>query len=283
MTIPVTAGTRRFTPACLAEMQGAPSFTLRDATRKDRRDRSVLLESEGYMTFSDEQIRKAIIEELRAGWTSEGMEQNITRLEAYWQATDEHALALRAHANICLEIISEAKDAKTAKLPPAPELDFDKADASVLEALVIEVTAHSRRISQMNACNTRFRSGFPVVCLRMLLRDTTLDVKLERHAGVLSEDCAEMAIEALAKWAEANGANGKLAALQLLGEAAKSFALDEDEEKNSSSPHTGSTDPKSAAKNPSSSTTSPEADKGAPSTSATPSEPEAEAGSSSSV
>lgn len=247
MSIPVTASVEEFIPACMAEIEGAPTFTFRHATVLDKHSFHRIAIAEGLTQHSDEAVREAIITELRTNFTSEGMEQNITRLIAYWAANDEYASAMRQHRATCTEILVGHEGDEPAVLPPEPVLDFPDAEVPLIEEMIAEVRRYSHRVNGMLADNQWFGIMYPRILVRMFLTATTLPVPLTKKHGLITGEAAEKLIEALSAAAEAAGADPELAVSQLLLEAHMAFAVRKDEEKNSSSPRSGSTSPKSSA------------------------------------
>jgi hypothetical protein len=255
MSIPLTASTEAFTPPSMAEVEGAPSFTFRHATVLDKHHFHRIAVAEGLMQHNDEEVREAIISELRLRFDSEGLEQNITGLQSMWQAIDELQAARRIHREQCLEILQAAEEGDTPELPPEPELEFDLERQQALEDLIAEVRRHSDRVNMMLADNMWYGNMFPRILLRMFLKTTTLPVELKRRHNILTAEACEELIEKLADVAREAGVDDDRAVSELLVEATLAFALRKDEEKNSSSPRSGITNRKSSASKPSSSQT----------------------------
>lgn len=248
MRIPLRAGTYDFVPATLSELDGAPTFTFRHGTRADKDDLTFNMEAEGLRVFTQAEMRGAVIDELRKGWESDGLEQNITRLEAYWQATDDFALAAQDWADHVAELRAEAEEGEEIELPEQPVLDFDKEEEDALNMIVEEVMAHSRRLNLMTAQKRKTQTHYPRLILRMLIKESSLDVALPRRAGLITKDAIDELIEALVAWCNENDADPTTAYLQLVNEAHKAFQLREDEEKNSSAVRSGSTPRKASTR-----------------------------------
>lgn len=257
MSIPVTASTEAFVPACMAEIEEAPSFTFRHATVLDKHKFHNIAIAEGLIQHSDEAVREAIIAELRAGFESAGMEQNITRLTAYWAATDEYVSAMRNYRGMVAEIMEAHEGDDAPKLPDKPVLDFPEDQVPQIEGMIAEVRRHSDRVNGMLADNQWFGAMYPRILLRMFLTETTLPITLTKKHGLITAEAAEVLLEALGEAAEAAGIDPDVAMSDLLLEATLSYALRKDEEKNSSSPRSGSTSPKQSASKQSSGKTSP--------------------------
>ena len=253
MSIPLTASTEAFTPECMAEIEGAPRFTFRHATVLDTHRYHNLVIEEGLRYHSKPDVRAAIIEELRAEFTSEGMEHNITRLEAYWDAIDALEAAETEHLKHIIALRSDLPEgADLPELPPAPVIDFPEEEIAALDQMVDEVREQSPRIRKMLAQNHWHGVQMPRLFLRMYLTATTLPVKLKKADGMLTAETAEQIIEALAAWAREHGVKEDDAIGQLQAKAMLSFRLTEDEEKNSSSPPSDTTTPERSAKKQSS-------------------------------
>ena len=244
MSIPLTASTETFTPECMAEIEGAPSFTFRHATVMDKHEFHSIAIAEGLMQHTDADLREAIVGELRRMFESDGLEQNITQLEAYWQANDELRSAQDQHRQQVMEILEAAEEGSDPELPPPPVLDFPADRVADLEAMVAEVRRHSPKVNGMLADNHRFQTFYPRILLRMFLTSTTLPVTLQRRGKLITAESCEEMLEALA---EVASDKADAATSQLLVKALLAFALRKDEEKNSSSPRFGSTPPKLSA------------------------------------
>lgn len=277
MSIPLTASTETFTPKCMAEFEGAPSFTFRHGTVLDKNAFAIALTEEGITFHPDQAIRARIISELKLMFESEGMERNIARLEQYWEALDELKLLRIEHGKQVLAILSELKDGETVELPPAPVLDFDEKEARDIELLIAQVNEESDWLRLMRKQNLRYQIEQPRLLMRMVIKDTSLPVAVRVKDGLLTKACIEEMLTALRNEAKRLGADPDMAEGQLQTKALLQFALTEDEEKNSSSPLSGSTPPEQSASKPSSGKMDPE-----PSKSSDPATSEAATGSSSS-
>jgi len=248
MSIPVTASTEAFIPSIMAEVEGAPSFTFRHATVLDKTRFHELKAIARLRNHSPAEMRDVVVHELRKMFTSEGMEQNITRLEAYWAAIDEHESAIKVWREQVIEVLREAEEDEKPELPPEPEMDFPKGEIIELNALVDEVERHSEIYAAMRLDNLRFEVGYPRLLLRLFLTNTTLPVEIKRDRdGIVTAESAEAAIEALAKAARAAGVDADVAVQELLFKSVIAFTLTGDEEKNSSSPLSGISSPKQSA------------------------------------
>jgi len=257
MSIPVTASTETESLPCMAEIEGAPTFTFRHATVLDKTRFHELRAMARLRQHSSEDLREVVIHELRKMFTSEGMEQNVTRLTAYWAAIDEHDSAMKEYRQQVMELLREAGDGDVPKLPPQPELDFPKAEIIELNAMVDQVERHSEIYASMLSDNIRFESGYPRLLMRMFLADTTLDVELKRdREGVLTPEAGEAVIEALAKAARKIKVDPDVAVREMLFKSVIAFTLTGDEEKNSSSPLSGISSLKQSASTQSSGKTS---------------------------
>lgn len=244
MSIPLTASTESFTPECMAEIEGAPAFTFRHATVLDKSNFAINLTAENIKIHGKDAIRDKILTELRRLFEGEGLERNITRLEAYWQADDELELAYAEYRQQVGAILSDWKEGdEKPELPPEPKIDFPADEIAGLELMIAQVNEHSEMLNLMTAQNLRYRIMHPRLLLRMLLVETTLDVPLKRRNGLILPEVCEQIIEALMRAASDAGADQNEAVSQLFLKAQMSFYLTGDEEKNSSSPRSVTTSP----------------------------------------
>ena len=260
MSIPLTASTEKFTPESMAEIEGAPSFTFRHAKVLDKHRYHNLVIEHGLAYHSKQDIRDAIVEEMRAEFQSDGMEHNITRLLALWQADDDLDDALREHRQHVMEILAEVQSGdEKPELPPAPVLDFPEDEATALGEIISEVQSHSARIRKMLKQNHWHGVMMPRLMMAMFLTATTLPVKLRKEDGILTFESVENVIEALAKAARDAGVSAEAAVGELQAQAMMSYTLSGDEEKNSSSPRSTSTSPAQSQNTKSSGSKDPEA------------------------
>lgn len=250
MSIPLTASTDPFTPKCMAEIEGAPSFTFRHGTVLDKNAFAIALTEEGITFHDDETIRDRIVSELRLMFESEDMERNITKMTAYWQALDDLSAARSEHAKHVLAILAEAEDGdELPELPPEPVFDFDEREARDIELLIAQVNEESAWLRLMRTQNLRYRIEYPALLMRMSIVGTSLPVELKRKHGLITKASIEELLLALRKAAEKAGVDPDLAESQLSAKAQMQFIVTEDEEKNSSSPRSDTTSPEQSASN----------------------------------
>ncbi len=262
MSIPLTASTEKFTPACMAEIEGAPAFTFRHATKLDKHRYHNLVIEEGLRYHSEAERREAIIEALRTDFYSEGMDHNITRLEAYWHALDELKAARNEWLKQVVAIMAEVKEGEEKPdLPPEPVIDFPAEEIPALDEIVEEVRAHSAAVRKMESQNHWHGVMMPRLLLRMFLTGTSLPVKLRKADGILTGETAEAVIEELAQAARDLGVSDDDAVSELQAKAMLSYTLSESEEKNSSSPRSDTTSPAQSQNKESSGKTDSEASK----------------------
>jgi hypothetical protein len=252
MSIPVTASSETFTPACMAEIEGAPTFTFRHATVLDKHRYPNLVLRAGLRVHTKEALREAMIDALRLDFESDGMEQNITRLTAFWAAGDEHSSALKEHDKIVVALKEQHEGDGEPDLPPEPVLDFPADEAAALRRIIEKICKQSPTVCDMLADNQWHGAMMPRLLLRMFLIGTSLPVKVKKADDVLTPETVEAVYGALAAAATDLGVDPELAIGQLELQAFMSYRLTGDEEKNSSSPRSGSSSPKLSASNPSS-------------------------------
>lgn len=248
MSIPVTASTYEWTPNCLSEVEGAPVFVFRHATRRDKHEHDPMKRRARLFLHGPQKLRDVTVSELRKLFNSDGMEQNVTRLEAYWAAVDEFRSASSAYMRLTQEILRDADGDETVELPDPPVLEFDAEESDKLDAIVEEVRRYSDELAALESDNERFAIMYPRLLLRWLLVSTSLDIELPRQNGLIGDETAERVIELLDNFAVEHGVNRNVAASELLVEAQAAFYLRGDEEKNSSAPRSGSTPRKSSTR-----------------------------------
>ncbi len=249
MSIPATADRERFTPPVLQDHfseEDPPLFKLRHGTVMDRQNIPIMMEAEGCQQYNDQDWREMILKEMRADWESEGLEQNITQLERLWEARDEYAEVMRQHIAACQVIVQETPEGEKPVMPEQPELDFEPEMADELDLMVEQVITNSRQLSHMSAMRRKWNITYPRLVLRMLLRSTKLETKLDRHAKVVTAESLEQMFVDLEKKAQELDPKIKpgKASIELLLHAQAMMYLSRDEEKNSSAPHTGATSQK---------------------------------------
>lgn len=247
MSIPVTASSEAFVPACLKGIEGAPEFVFRHATATDKYDLPLNLRDEKVFSYTKEQIRAKTLSELRRFFDSPDMAHNITRLEAYWQAVDEHAAAIEEWDKACIALEAESEEGETVELPPAPELEFDRREEEDLKDLLEEVKEVSERLTKMGNANIRHSLRQPRMMLRMFIASTSLMPKLEKKGDLVTLACADLIIDKMETFARENGVEYGVATRELFTKLRFLMVLSEDEEKNSSAPRSGSTNPKASA------------------------------------
>lgn len=255
MPIPVEAKSFTYTPECLADKEGAPVFTLRYGTRRDRHTYQDEVRLRSLRHNDPKDFEQAIIEELRSKYTSDeiSIDEVVDAIERYYLACEMLTSARKEWASDCLAILNDIPEAErdkpdaTAALPPAPELDFDKDEQERVENMIADVEAQSSRIGRMHRDNGRRERELPRIALSIVLQATTLDVKIPRNFdGVIEPDkiyALEEALEAKCIELGLDRGDALEAFNQLANRALSAFFLQQDEEKNSSSPPPTISDP----------------------------------------
>lgn len=251
MSIPVTADAVGFTPKCLEdflEEDAAPMFKLRHSTLLDRQDLPFNMTAAKCIQYTDQDWRDAILRALRRDWVSDGLEQNITQLEALWEAREALGLDMRTYLDQCALITAETPEGTKPQLPPVPVLDFDERLAEDLDLMVEKALAESDELSHMDAMRDRWNRTWPRMILRMLLKHTTLDVSLNRKAKVVAAESLEELFVKLERVAKQHGIKMGKASVELLNYGSRMMFLSGEEEKNSSAPPSGATSPSPSTK-----------------------------------
>lgn len=210
-----------FTPASLAHVDGAPSFTLRTPTWREKEFRMRLLRENSIIQHSDEAIRKEAIAGLKAGWTEEQAAEYLPQLQAFWEARDQFEMARRADDEAVWEY--------------SPE------DEQRVMVLLDAVEQIHPPLARMAADNEQFARLQPIIYLAIVVTGWTgLDVKRRLDRGYLSIDTAMEIVEALFRFEKdnqaAHGLNPGVAYAELYVALLNRFHLSEEEAKNSESP-----------------------------------------------
>lgn len=206
-----------FTPACLAEVPGAPTFTLRAITHRDQRYHRRLMREEGLVRHTDEAIRDKTRAELKRLWSPEIYETEMARIEAFWSASDEWGLQ--------------------SKEDPDITFDYDPAEISAVDRLAERLLHSSPDIRRMYADNAEAAEMQPALIVAVVTEAfTNLDAPLQMQAGYLTTDCAFAIRDALAHAEKVAGKKEGTAWMELMIACVKRMRLDGGEEKNSESP-----------------------------------------------
>lgn len=227
----------------MAEIKGAPAFTFRHATVLDKYEFGINCTAENLKRHGIDAIRETILSELRRLFEGDGLARNITRLEAYWQASDELEAAMKEHRSQVIEIMSDAQDGVAPTLPPEPVMDFPQDEIAALNLMLAQVNEHSDMLSLMAAQNLRYEVMYPRMLLRMFLVSSTLSAKIQRRGELITPASCEEVLSALHAECKRLGVDSEVATSQLMISALMAFSLTLDEEKNSSAPRSDITSP----------------------------------------
>lgn len=219
-SVPLEASeTLAFTPPSLEGIEGAPSFTLRYPTRRDKRFINRLLRESGARTHSDETVRAAVLDELKASWTEADYEKFAPIIRDYWQALDAFTLIQ--------------------KNDPEATFEYDEALARSTSDLIRLVSESSARICKMRADNAEFNELAELCTLAVVVKDWTgLKTRRVLERGYLTTDCAADLVDDLTKYADKvlDSQRAGIPYAELMIECFRTQRLDGDEEKNSASP-----------------------------------------------
>lgn len=226
------ADTTSFVPPSLRDIPSPPSFTIRPATRRDRKAHRNLCLVAGLKIHSKVEVREETIKALQALWSSETFAAEEPRLRAYWDALDQH----------------EREDRKDGE--PA---DFSHPDKEAISELIRRTGEAWEPLRQMAVDNLQHREDNPKHLLRLLLAGwaNVPAVQFRREAGALSIDTIDDLEEALEQIEAEHAGHGCVpgtAFLELSWEVVKLAYLSEDEAKNFESPSMSSSDQNSSKK-----------------------------------
>lgn len=222
-----------FTPASLENIEGAPSFTLRACTQRDKRfHRRVMLEC-GLRYHDMDAIRAEMLKGLRAMWTPEAYEQHAPVVKELWEARDQFEL--------------QRKD------EPELEWSYDPEIEAAVASLLEKVAQEWGPLCTMIADNADYSElTFPILNAVVVKEFTGLETPRDLDRGYLTVTTLERVAEELAAIEKRNGLPTGVAWLDLSIACSKRMRLDQDEEKNSESPSPSqTTQPASTETNPS--------------------------------
>lgn len=209
-----------FTPPVLAETENPLVFILKHCTRRDREQLQDLLVEAGISFHGQDRIRDEVRTALRELWSPDAAEQELPRIEAYWDAADEYEREIK-----------EAKDdAAREQIPP-----FEHPDMKHIAELEDRIRSAWAPLRRLAADNVRFNREQPRHLLRVALSGVEGKPDLlRREYGVVTED----SIRDLQDWLETDyGADvGQAAFVQLYAAALPRIFMLEGTEKNSKSP-----------------------------------------------
>lgn len=153
-TVPLKAKTFEYVPDCLKDIEGAPVFTLRYGTRRDKHSYKAEIAGRGLVSYSDTEIREAMIDEIKrlSGNSDEAKARMIDCAQRYWAANTSLGLEIDLWRKDCLALRSDDPEAE---LPPPPELDFDPEERAWIIDTFQTVQSSSAVIRTMNKANVR--------------------------------------------------------------------------------------------------------------------------------
>lgn len=227
--IPIEASeTLAFTPASLAEIPGAPKFTLRTPTHRDKRFHRRLVTEEGVSGHGPDAIRAEVLNGLKLLWSPEAFDEHSPIIRAYWDARDDHELQLKDDSKLLWSYDADVEEG-----------------VRDLTRKVAEAHAPLRR---MLADNDDFQTMVAPLLVAVVVKSWSgLAAAAQIDRGYLTVDCVENMAEALLAYEKANRAAYKLAPgtawLELFVGCSRRMRLDEDEGNDSASPSPCETTP----------------------------------------
>ena len=195
MSVPIEARNFTFTPELLKGKEGAPSFTLRYGTRRDKHAYRAELAARGLTSYTTAQIRASMLDEIRrlSDNTAEVKERMVDTAKRFWDSQDAFQRMVDEWMKECTEIRVANPEAE---IPPPPEDDFDAEEAAWIVGIMESVKGQSRVLGNMNKANVRREFISSEVALAVVLVkaegfDLTRDVD-----GVVDVEC----LAALQEW-----------------------------------------------------------------------------------
>lgn len=223
--IPLEASeTLAFIPPSLREMPGAPTFTLRACTWREKRAARKLTESEGIEFHSTGALRAEARAGLKKLW-AERADEFLPRVEAWWDAND--AFDKEREGN------------------PEALFEFDDDEAEAIRTLLDRLEKMHRPLATMIADNSDYiEMRYPVLVAIAVTSWTGLSTVREIEGGYLSLGCVMALLEELHALARANGVTiGQVPFLELGSACHDRMYLSEAEAKNSAAPSPSETPP----------------------------------------
>lgn len=217
--IPLEASeTLAFTPDVLAHIDGAPSFTLRAPTTREKRFRRRIMSEEGVTFHSEEDLRQEVLDALRTVlWGEEKFATHSQPLKDYWEALDDYRAQKKTNQDL--------------------KWSYDEPTERALLKLLRDVEQSWSPLGRMKADNIDFNEIFMAATVAVVVADWSgLSCAKETDRGYLTIDCVDALANSMTKVAERKDVLGKLAWLQLFNACANRMSLDGEEEKNSASP-----------------------------------------------
>lgn len=217
-----------FTPSSIASLPGAPAFTLRAATPREKRMYRRFMLEEGLRLHSEDAIRAEVRAGLKAMWSDESFDQHMPMVEDYWSALDDFVLQRKDHPDI--------------KWSYDPDLE------RAIGELIMRIEDAWKPLRLMRADNADFSEmTLPIMVAVVVSNFTGIDVAHRVDRGYLTLQAAENIREALSKFekvhAKEHGLTPGTAWLELFTACSRRMYLDEDEAGNSESPSPSSTPP----------------------------------------
>lgn len=238
MSIPIEASSFVFTPSSLKEIDGAPTFTLRYGTRRDRHKFQQELARRGLVSNSNDDLRAAILSEMRrlSQNSPEAIEKMVDAAERFWSAGESLANALGEWVKGCADLLEA--DPK-ATVPEQPKLEFDAEEEIWISNIINTVSAESELIGNMRADNTRRNFEMKEIALAATLESVEGFELTRRHDGIVEDSCLIELEEWLGSKSEELGVadiDSGNAYEELMSTAESSFWVPKVTEKNFASP-----------------------------------------------
>lgn len=213
-----------FTPDCLKDIEGAPVFTLRAATSREKRFHARLTREEGVTFHSDIAIRREIEAGLKAMWEDGDFEKFMPLIRQYWDDQDQFVAQL--------------------KEDPDLKWEYDEITEKAVLELMEKVAKNWAPLRRMRADNADFGDMIiPLLCAVVVKSWKGLDTRRHLDRGYLTFEAAEAVLADLEKFASKNGISENTATTELFLAMSRRMNLIEEEEKNSESPSPSETVP----------------------------------------
>ncbi len=203
-----------FTPASLENIEGAPTFSLRASTTREKRfHRRLLLES-GIRYHDKDAMRRETETGLKTLWGDDQFAEFFPFVKDLWDARDDYEL--------------QAKD------DPELKWEFDPATEAKVDEVIRKVTQQWEPLCVMIADNADYgEMSFPILAAVTIKSFTGLEVKRRIDRGYFTLETIEALQEALSKFEKANGLPEGIAWTEVCIACSRRMYLTKEEEKNS--------------------------------------------------
>lgn len=219
---------KSYIPASLKDLPGAPVFTLKATSWREREAMEYQISEDGLVRYSDAEVREIMVDQLCKLWQRQPNDPMVERVKGYWQAIDDH---LEEVSNRSLEAQACAEAGED---PPPEVAPFEHPDTVEINELLQRLTRSSQTVREVGVANMKYRRNYPRYTIAFGVSEWTgLDTRPAYQSGVITLDAVvDMEAELKQKFGKEKGEE---AYAELAIETLKRIYLVPETEKNSSS------------------------------------------------